>query len=110
MAISIPIFTSQLEKAREATDLANLRSAYAECSAAALTETAAGTTKDDVTVAVDDGFVTCTKTYTYTQAVSGWVTADHSVGGITPPDGGKGTKVIITVKSDGSTATIAITQ
>ena len=29
VAISIPIFTAQLEKAREATDLANLRSAYA---------------------------------------------------------------------------------
>lgn len=30
MAIAIPVFTSQLEKSREATDLANLRSAYAE--------------------------------------------------------------------------------
>ena len=29
VAISIPIFTSQLEKAREATDEANLRAAYA---------------------------------------------------------------------------------
>ena len=30
VAISIPIFTSQLEKSREATDIANVRSAYAE--------------------------------------------------------------------------------
>ena len=37
VAISIPIFTSQLEKAREATDLANIRSAYAEASADLLT-------------------------------------------------------------------------
>lgn len=29
VAIAIPVFTSQLEKAREATDLANVRSAYA---------------------------------------------------------------------------------
>lgn len=29
-AIAIPVFTAQLEKSREATDLANLRSAYAE--------------------------------------------------------------------------------
>ena len=36
VAISIPIFTSQLEKAREATDAANLRSAYAEVSVAVL--------------------------------------------------------------------------
>jgi type IV pilus assembly protein PilA len=38
VAISIPIFTSQLEKAREATDAANIRSAYAEVVAAALTD------------------------------------------------------------------------
>lgn len=30
IAIAIPIFTSQLEKSRESTDLANVRSAYAE--------------------------------------------------------------------------------
>ena len=39
VAIAIPIFTAQLEKSREATDLANLRSAYAEAAAAALTNT-----------------------------------------------------------------------
>lgn len=33
VAISIPIFTSQLEKAREATDVANMRAAKAEASA-----------------------------------------------------------------------------
>ena len=38
VAISIPIFTSQLEKSREATDLANVRSAYAEIMSGALTE------------------------------------------------------------------------
>lgn len=37
VAISIPIFTSQLEKARDATDAANLRAAYAEVSAELLT-------------------------------------------------------------------------
>lgn len=36
VAISIPIFTSQLEKSREATDLANVRAAYAEVMAAAM--------------------------------------------------------------------------
>ena len=30
VAISIPIFTSQLEKSKEAVDAANLRAAYAE--------------------------------------------------------------------------------
>ena len=42
VAISIPIFSSQLEKAREATDLANIRAAYAECAAEAITGTDAG--------------------------------------------------------------------
>lgn len=36
VAISIPIFTSQLEKSREATDLANVRAAYAEIMAEAI--------------------------------------------------------------------------
>ena len=58
VAISIPVFTSQLEKAREATDAANLRSAYAEMLAAALS--------DDNT--------TMTKTVTQKQTVTGWVT------------------------------------
>lgn len=38
VAISIPIFTAQLEKAREATDVANLRAAYAEGTAEVLTQ------------------------------------------------------------------------
>lgn len=38
VAISIPIFTSQLEKAREATDLANIRAAKAAAVAAYLDE------------------------------------------------------------------------
>ena len=37
VAISIPIFSSQLEKSREATDLANVRAAYAEIMAEANT-------------------------------------------------------------------------
>ena len=36
VAISIPIFSSQLEKAREATDVANIRAAYAEASVKSL--------------------------------------------------------------------------
>lgn len=38
VAISIPIFTSQLEKTREATDAANIRSQYAEVMAEAITD------------------------------------------------------------------------
>lgn len=38
VAISIPIFTSQLEKSRDATDEANIRSAIAEVTAAVLSD------------------------------------------------------------------------
>ena len=40
VAISIPIFTAQLEKSREAVDEANIRAAYAEASAELLTNDA----------------------------------------------------------------------
>lgn len=38
VAVSIPIFTSQLHKAQDATDLANIRSYYAELQSAAITD------------------------------------------------------------------------
>lgn len=38
VAISIPIFTTQLEKSREAVDMANIRAAYAEVVSDALTD------------------------------------------------------------------------
>lgn len=38
VAISIPIFSTQLEKSREATDLANVRAAYAEVMSSAILE------------------------------------------------------------------------
>ncbi len=37
VAVAIPVFTSQLERSRQATDTANVRSAYAECVAEYLT-------------------------------------------------------------------------
>ncbi len=37
VAVSVPIFNSQLEKSREATDLANVRSAYAQVMTEAVT-------------------------------------------------------------------------
>ena len=50
VAVSIPIFTAQLEKSREATDVANLRAAYAEGVAEVLTQ--------------EDGSTSWTKVYT----------------------------------------------
>lgn len=42
VAISIPIFTSQLEKSRDAVSVANLRSAYAEAQSTILTGSSSG--------------------------------------------------------------------
>lgn len=111
VAISIPIFTSQLEKAREATDMANIRSAYAEVSANALTEEGAVTEKKEgnVTinaVAADD--TTMTATVTLTQKKDDWEkNATPSIGGMTcttTPKAGK--TATITVNRDGSGATL----
>ena len=43
VAIAIPVFTTQLEKSREATDVANVRSAYAQCVTDYLTNGGAAT-------------------------------------------------------------------
>ena len=90
VAIAIPVFTNQLEKAREATDMANLRSAYAEVMACALTDTnrTAGDAGNNVTRTVDaNGVATWFKTVTPTQMQPKWQTgADLKVGGITMTD------------------------
>ena len=57
VAISIPVFTSQLEKSREAADLANIRSAYGELISAYLSEKPTG----DLTATIP-----------VTQTQSGW--------------------------------------
>lgn len=105
VAISIPIFTSQLEKAREATDLANIRSAYAECSAAVLT----GDSSDGVKYTAPAGTAagSATKTVKLTQKTEGWVTADPSCGGTTlKNDLAKvGMSVKVTVTDDGKAPT-----
>ena len=102
VAISIPIFTSQLEKAREATDEANLRSLYAECSAAALTGVADNT---DVEVTKKDGVITATsKNYTMKQQKVKLQDGATSIeiGGVTiPSDNFKTGTATVTVTSDG---------
>ena len=50
VAISIPIFTAQLEKSRDAVSVANMRAAYAEAQTAILTATKDHPTVDKATV------------------------------------------------------------
>ena len=66
IAIAIPVFASQLEKSREATDLANVRAAYAQVS----TEAQLGNFEATVTVNLK-------------QKQAGWQSADPvNIGGI----------------------------
>ena len=52
VAISIPIFTAQLEKARDAVSVANLRTAYAEAQTLVLTGNN-GESSDKATLTID---------------------------------------------------------
>lgn len=98
VAIAIPIFTSQLEKAREATDLANLRAAYAECTTAVLT----GEANTDVKKQADGSY---RKTVQITQTKKDW-TGDNEkakIGNATLPTIAEGTtSIIIEVDTNGA--------
>ena len=74
VAIAIPSFTKQLEKAREAADMANIRSAYAEVMAAAMTnDTTVGSGNDDVKYeGTKAGSETWSKHVTATQKEANW--------------------------------------
>lgn len=77
VAIAIPVFTNQLEKAREATDAANIRSAYAEVMATALTDTDRADATDakltnDVKKTVTDGKAVWSKDVDAVQKQKDW--------------------------------------
>ena len=100
VAISIPIFTSQLKKSREATDLANLRAAYEECSASCLSGVATNST---VTVTDTSGKITATKTVKLKQQKANWEgSATPEICGVKLGNAiSVGTDVTVTVTDDG---------
>ena len=107
VAISIPIFTSQLEKAREATDAANIRSLYAEVQTAALTGEKGDEDNANVTVATNGDV---TGTYTCTQQKPDWQDSSiKDIGGIDVSGLKVGKDVKIEVKYTASTGKTAIT-
>ena len=117
VAISIPIFSSQLEKAREATDEANIRSIYAQLSADVLTDTAvadntncpAATTYE---VKKNGDLYTGTATYTMTQQKTGTASGDDiTIGGVKiDSDDFKTGTCTITIKGDSSAPTITFAE
>ena len=91
IAIAIPTFTTQLEKAREAADIANIRSKYSE----AMVKYLDGATKDG---AAD----TSATTPEMTQTKAGW---DHvkwpDYLGTNKPEPTKGETVTVSVDAEG---------
>lgn len=70
VAIAIPIFTAQLEKSREAVDAANIRSAYAEATAAGISDIQ----DDSGNVKYDSTAKTYTVEVSIKQTTAGWAT------------------------------------
>ena len=90
VAIAIPIFTNQLEKSREATDVANVRSAYAEV----------------MTQYLEDG-ESASMTVAARQKVSGWQTSPQPV--IVTQINGSESSITFGAKTSGDTYTVALT-
>ena len=92
VAIAIPIFTSQLEKSREATDLSNARGYYAEIAAWLLADnpnTGATTKVQGKYTATITGdphaagtFKVAVEGVPNAQRVADWQTADFNIGGV----------------------------
>lgn len=93
IAIAIPTFTAQLEKAREAADIANIRSAYSE----AMVKYLDGVTKEDKTTPD-----TSATTPPMTQTKKEWdhVKWPEYLGKEVEPK--KGDKVTVSIKEDGT--------
>ena len=90
VAIAIPIFTSQLEKSREATDIANIRDIYAEISVGLL-DGSIGVTEGDNMIVMNGLTATWNATaktvtvanFPINQKVDGWQSASTiSVAGV----------------------------
>ena len=110
MAISIPIFTGQLEKAREATDAANIRAAYAAVSTDVLLDPQGDDTANGIKY--DKNAKTYTATVTAVQTEDNWQTGslkDGKIGGQAVAAQTKGKTWTITGDVEKGTVTITAT-
>ena len=94
IAIAIPTFTAQLEKAREAADIANIRSTYSE----AMVDYLNSTTTTSITTPITKD------TPAMTQTNGGWeyVEWPDYLGKTDIPTPTKGQTVTVTVATDGT--------
>ena len=98
VAIAIPVFTTQLEKSREATDMSNVRAAYAEVIANYLSNGAKVKTS---------GEGKTTATVTARQTVSGWQNTEN--GKLQIRVDGVESTISFDAKKAGSTWTVEVT-
>lgn len=108
VAISIPIFTSQLEKSRDAVSVSNMRAAYAEAQAAWLTGSNDGT---HVVVNTTAKTVTVTDVAIKSQSGNSWSNLSGELPFTVPDDTGlnKNNATMVftyTVETDGSVTNI----
>ena len=99
VAISIPIFSSQLEKSRDSVSVANIRAAYAEAQTAALTETSDANNGVTYTAGAQSGTFTVTvaNVVIKSQRVDAdWSGQAKDLPFTAPADPGKSGKVILT--------------
>ena len=116
VAIAIPVFTSQLEKSREATDAANIRSAYAVVqSAALLQDTDADIKKNNTATTTfsrtgEEGSLVYTAVVTLKQQQDAWQSGTQDIGGISlaADTAKKLGKATITYTQSTNTTTITI--
>ncbi len=88
VAIAIPVFTSQLEKSRESTDAANIRSAYAEVVAEALTDGTAEVEREvELKQTVDDWQTSPAPELAGAGVISGGNHVDPTISGVPKKDG-----------------------
>lgn len=116
-AIAIPIFTTQLEKSRDATDQANIRSAYAELSAALITNTdSTGVTTDlakgSFTWTYDDTAKTYTAGYEVKGTNDSWdnlgTGASFTIGKLSVDAADGASKIVFTVNDNNQITSIEL--
>lgn len=108
VAIAIPIFSSQLEKAREATDAANIRAAYAAVSTDVLTDPKTDDDQNSIeyTAGTEGDAGTYTAEVTAVQKKDGWQSSIGKIGGQSVAASKKGW--LITGDVENGTVTITV--
>ncbi len=116
VAIAIPIFTTQLEKSRDATDQANIRAAYAEIASALVSNTNTSAAIADLGLSTSDGWgggplASNSGSITYTFVGQGtdttWSSGTYKIGGMTITAVANATTITFTV-TNGEVTAIAL--